>query len=167
MSGFPEFMTRDRPPQHVLIRRRITSRELEKLLSAHARFRQGGRDGRRAVFLRCDLSGLELQGIDLSGADIIECDLTGADLTGAKLNEATMVGCRFRHCSLNAADLSGADLSRSDFDLADLRGADLSGATFMGSRLATAEFGESLRTGLPTNIDTRILDRVLMQQKGQ
>lgn len=165
MSGFPEFMTRDRPPQHVLIRRRVTRKQLERLLAAHARFREGSRDGRRAVFLRCDLSGLDLQGVDLGGADIIECDFTGADLTGAKLQGATLAGCRFEDCCLDAADLSGADLSRSDFGRADLRGADLSEATFIGTRLINAEFGESPQSGLPTHIDTRILDRVLMQQK--
>ncbi len=165
MSGFPEFMTRDRPPHHVLIRRRVTPKQFARVLEAHTRFCEGKRDGRRAVFLRCDLSGLDLHGVDLSGADIIECDFTDADLSAAKLRNATLAGCCFRHCSLNTAELSGADLSRSDFALADLRGADLTAAKFHGTRLMGAEFGESPQSGLPTNIDTRILDRVLMQQK--
>ena len=67
MSIFPEFITRDRPPQSVLMRRRVSERQLSRLLRRHALYRTGARDGRRAVLLRCDLSGLDLKGVDLSG----------------------------------------------------------------------------------------------------
>lgn len=167
MSGFPELMTREGPPQNVLIRQRIKQRQLAKLLAAHARFRAAERNGRRAVLLRCDLSNLDLGGIDLSGADLIECDLSGSDLSNAKLSRATLVGCCFAESNLNGADLSGANLSGADFADTDLRGADLSEAVFFGAKLRHAEMGESPSTGLPTKIDTRMLDRLMMQRKGQ
>ncbi len=167
MSGFPEFMTREGPPQNVLIRQRIKQRQLAKLLNTHARFRAGERSGRRAVLLRCDLSNLDLSGADLSGADLIECDFSGSDLSNAKLCRAILVGCCFSAGDLNGADLSAANLSGTDFAGTDLRGADLSDAVLFGAKLRDAEMGESPATGLPTKIDTRMLDRLMMQRKGQ
>jgi uncharacterized protein YjbI with pentapeptide repeats len=165
MASLSETLTRDRPPQKVLIGSRLSRTQLEPLLEAHARFRAGRSDGRRAVLLRCDLSGLNLQGVDLSGADLVECDFEGSNLTGARFEGATLSGCRFADSLLNAARFAGADLSRADFHMADLRGADLSEAKLLEARLDSALLGTSPETGLPTSLDTRVLDRVMARRR--
>ena len=48
---------------------------------------------------------------------------------------------------------------------ADLRGADLSEAVLTEARLETAALGNSPESGLPTTIDTRILDRVMRRRR--
>ncbi|GAB4229674.1 MAG: hypothetical protein Tsb0032_36290 [Kiloniellaceae bacterium] len=164
MTDLSETFTRDRPPQKVLMGTRLTVATLQPILEAHARYRAGRADGRRAVLLRCDLSGLDLCGADFSGADLVECDFEGANLTGARFEEATLTGCRFSDSLLNAARFTGADLTRADFHMADLRGADLAGARLRESRLETAVLGASPESGLPTNIDTRVLDRVMTRR---
>lgn len=165
MAHLSETLTRDRPPQKVLIGSRLSRAQLDPLLEAHARFRAGRIDGRRAVLLRCDLSGLNLQGIDLSGADLIDCDLGGSNLTGARLEGANLTGCRFADSLLNATRFAGANLSRAHFHMADLRGADLSEATLTEARFETALLGTSPETGLPTSLDTRMLDRVMSRRR--
>jgi len=165
MTKLSETLTRDRPPQKVLIGSRLTRNQLEPLLEAHARFRAGRADGRRAVLLRCDLSGQDLRGIDLSGADLVDCDFCGSNLTGARFDGATLTGSCFSDSLLNATRFTGADLSRADFHMADLRGADLSEAKLVEARLESALFGESPETGLPTALDTRILDRALERRR--
>src|SRR3546814_21175450 len=85
MANLSETLTRDRPPQKVVIGNRVTRAELDPLLAAHARFLAGRIDGRRAVRLRCDLRGLDLRRIDLSGAALVGCDLEGRNLPGACL----------------------------------------------------------------------------------
>ncbi|WP_340117547.1 pentapeptide repeat-containing protein [Pelagibius sp. 7325] len=165
MTKLSETLTRDRPPQKVLIGARLTEMQLRPLLDAHARFQAGRADGRRAVLLRCDLSGLDLRGVDLSGADLVECDFAGSNLTGARLDGATLSGCRFADSLLNGTRFSGADLTRADFHMADLRGADFSEAKLTDTRLENALLGESPETGLPTNIDTRILDRAIERRR--
>lgn len=164
MTDLSETLTRDRPPQRVLMGTRLTLERLQPILEAHARYRAGRADGRRAVLLRCDLSGLELCGIDLSGADLVECDFEGANLTGAHFEEATLSGCRFTDSLLNGARFAGADLTRADFHMADLRGADFTDAKLTEARLETALLGTSPESGLPTTIDTRILDRVMARR---
>src|SRR3546814_11174240 len=108
MAMHSETLTRDRPPQKVLIGSRISRAQLEPLLDAHARFQAGRADGRRAVLLRCDLRGLDLRGIDLSGADLVDCDFEGSNLTGARFEGATLTGCRFADALLNAVRFAGA-----------------------------------------------------------
>src|SRR3546814_5566568 len=90
MANLSETLTRDRPPQKVVIGNRVTRAELDPMLAAHARFLAGRIDGRRAVLLRCDLRGLDLRGIDLSGADLVGCDFEGSNLTGACFEGATL-----------------------------------------------------------------------------
>ncbi|MGF1628757.1 MAG: pentapeptide repeat-containing protein [Kiloniellaceae bacterium] len=165
MTNLSETLTRDRPPQKVLIGSRITQARLDPLLEAHARYQAGRSDGRRAVLLRCDLSGLDLRGIDLGGADLVDCDFAGSNLTGAHFEGATLTGCRFSDSLLNAVRFAGADLSRADFHMADLRGADLSDANLVEARLDTALLGESPETGLPTALDTRVVDRMLERRR--
>ena len=165
MTNLSETLTRDRPPQKVIIGSRISRAQLEPVLDAHARFLAGRVDGRRAVLLRCDLSGLDLQGVDLSGADLVDCDFEGSNLTGAHFEGATLTGCRFADSLLNATRFAGADLSRADFHMADLRGADLSEAKLAEARLETALLGTSPESGLPTTLDTRVLDRVMARRR--
>jgi uncharacterized protein YjbI with pentapeptide repeats len=165
MANLSETLTRDRPPQKVIIGSRISRAQFEPVLDAHARFRAGRVDGRRAVLLRCDLSGLDLQGVDLSGADLVDCDFEGSNLTGAHFEGATLTGCRFADSLLNATRFAGADLSRADFHMADLRGADLSEAKLAEARLETALLGTSPESGLPTTLDTRVLDRVMARRR--
>lgn len=165
MTNLSETVTRDRPPQRVLMGARLTAETLKPILEAHARYRAGRADGRRAVLLRCALNGLDLCGVDLSGADMVECSFDGCNLTGARFEEATLSGCRFTDSLLNAARFAGADLSRADFHMADLRGADLSDADLTEARLETAALGASPESGLPTSIDTRILDRVMARRR--
>lgn len=165
MTKLAETLTRDRPPQKVVIGSRLSRAELEPVLEAHARYLAGRSDGRRAVLLRCDLSGLDLRGVDLSGADLVDCDLEGANLTGARFEAATLTGSRFADSLLNAARFAGADLSRADFRMADLRGADLREAKLVEARLESALLGESPETGLPTRLDTRMIDRVVARRR--
>lgn len=165
MTKLTETLTRDRPPQKVMIGSRLSQAQLEPLLNAHARYQAGRSDGRRAVLLRCDLSGMDLRGIDLSGADLVDCDFEGANLTGAHFEGATLTGCRFADSLLNAARFRDADLSRTDFHMADLRGADLSGAKLVEARLESAVMGQSPESGLPTTLDTRVLDRVVARRR--
>jgi uncharacterized protein YjbI with pentapeptide repeats len=165
MAKLSETLTRDRPPQKVLIGTRLSRGQLDALLAAHARYRAGRIDGRRAVLLRCDLSGLDLKGVDLSGADLVDCDFEGSNLTGACFEGATLTGSRFADSLLNATRFTGADLSRADFHMADLRGADLSEAKLAEARLETALIGASPESGLPTTLDTRVLDRVMERRR--
>lgn len=165
MANLSETLTRDRPPQKVLIGSKLTPAKLEPVLAAHARFRAGRLDGRRAVLLRCDLDGLDLGAVDLSGADLVECNFAGCNLSGARFEGATLTGCCFADSLLASACFSGAELSHSDFHMADLRGADFSSATLLGARLDTALLGTSPDSGLPTTIDTRILDRLVAKRR--
>ena len=165
MTKLSETLTRDRPPQKVLIGTKLTRAQLDPLLEAHARYQAGRIDGRRAVLLRCDLSGLDLRGVDLSGADLVDCDFEGANLTGARFEGATLTGSRFADSLLNATRFGGADLSRTDFHMADLRGADLSEAKLVEARLEFALLGESPESGLPTTLDTRMLDRAVSRRR--
>jgi len=164
-SELSETVTRDRPPQKVLIGTRLTPAKLKPVIEAHARYRAGRADGRRAVLLRCDLSGLDLSGVDFSGGDLIECGFEGSNLTGARFENATLTGSRFADSLLNTASFTGAELSRSDFHMADLRGADFAAATLTEARLESALVGTSPESGLPTSIDTRILDRVMARRR--
>lgn len=156
-------VTRDRPPPKVLIGARQSTARV--LLEAHARFRAGRSEGRRAVLLRCDLGGLDLSRIDLSGADLVECGFDGSNLTGARFVDATLTGSRFCDCLLSGARFAGTDLCRSDFHMADLRGADFSGANLLDARLTGAMLGSCPECGLPTTIDTRILDRIVARRR--
>lgn len=165
MTILNETVTRDRPPQKVLIGARLTPAKLKPILEAHARYRAGRADGRRAVLLRCDLSGLDLSGVDLSGADLVECDFESSNLTAARFENAILTGSRFADSLLSAAHFAGAELSRSNFHMADLRGADFADATLADARLEFALFGTSPETGLPTRIDTRILDRIAARRR--
>jgi uncharacterized protein YjbI with pentapeptide repeats len=144
---------------------RLTAEKLRPILQGHARCLAGRPDGRRAVLLRCELSGLDLRGVNLSGADIVECRFLGCNLTGAHFEDATLTGCSFADSLLNAACFSGAELSRSQFHMADLRGADFSGAVLVEARMDTALIGCSPDSGLPTTIDTRILDRLVARRR--
>lgn len=165
MTNLSETVTRDRPPQKVLMGARLTPETLQPILEGHARYRAGRADGRRAVLLRCDLSGLDLCGVDLSGGDLVECDFEGCNLTGACFEEATLTGSRFVDSLLNAARFAGADLARADFHMADLRGSDLSEANLVEARLESAALGACPESGLPTTIDTRVLDRVMARRR--
>jgi uncharacterized protein YjbI with pentapeptide repeats len=165
MTKLSESVTRDRPPPRVLMGSRLTAEKLRPILQGHARCLAGRPDGRRAVLLRCELSGLDLRGVNLSGADIVECRFLGCNLTGAHFEDATLTGCSFADSLLNAACFSGAELSRSQFHMADLRGADFSGAVLVEARMDTALIGCSPDSGLPTTIDTRILDRLVARRR--
>src|SRR3546814_11509206 len=77
MAMHSETLTRDRPPQKVLIGSRISRAQLAPLLDAHTRFQACRAHGRRAVLPRCDPRGLALRGIDLSGADLVDSDFAG------------------------------------------------------------------------------------------
>src|SRR3546814_17219560 len=103
MANLSETLTRDRPPQKVVIGNRVTRAELDPMLAAHARFIAGRIDGRRAVLLRCDLRGLALRGIDLRGADLVGFDFAGSNLTGACFVGATLTVRRSPHRLLTAA----------------------------------------------------------------
>ena len=164
MTRLSEPVTRDRPPQKVLIGARLTTEKLQPVLAAHARYLARRPEGRRAVLLRCDLSGLDLSSADFRGADLVECNFEGCNLTGARFEEATLTGCRFADSLLGAACLAKAELARSDFHMADLRGADLSGANLLDARLDFALLGANPDSGLPTTIDTRILDRIVARR---
>src|SRR3546814_19865528 len=83
MANLSETLTRDRPPQKVVIVNRVTRAELDPMLAAHARFLAGRIDGRRAVLLRCDLRGPDLRGIDPSSPNLVGCHAEGSTLTGA------------------------------------------------------------------------------------
>lgn len=165
MTKLSESVTRDRPPQRVLMGSKLTAGKLRPILEAHARYRAGRPDGRRAVLLHCELNGLDLRAVDLGGADIVECSFLGCNLSRANFEEATLTGCSFADSLLNAARFAGAELSRSQFHMADLRGADFSDADLTEAQLETALIGCNPGSGLPTTIDTRILDRLIARRR--
>lgn len=71
----------------------MNQEQLNKILSKHNLWIDGGAEGIRADLsgadLRwADLSEADLRGANLSGADLSEADLRGADLTGANIDYA-------------------------------------------------------------------------------
>src|SRR3546814_13038565 len=124
MAMHSETLTRDRPPQKVLIGSRISRAQLAPLLDAHTRFQAGRADGRRAVLLRCDLRGLDLRGIDLSGADLVHCDFEGSNLTRPRFEGSTLTGFRFATAFRTADSFSGPYSSAPVTQLHTLRPTD-------------------------------------------
>ena len=106
--------------------------EIERHLSAHARFLVGEADGARVDLRAADLRGahlrrVNLRGANLRGANLRAADLRGADLRAVHLRGADLRGADLRGADLRAADLRGANLRGTDLRAADLRGANLSG----------------------------------------
>lgn len=93
----------------------MNQEQLNKILSKHKLWIDGGAEGIRADLREADLSGAYLSGAYLRDADLREAGLSGADLRGAYLSRA----------GLSGADLSGADLRGADLRDAGLREADL------------------------------------------
>ena len=76
----------------------MNQEQLNKILSKHKLWIDGGAEG-----IRAGLSGAYLRDADLSGAHLSGADLNGADLSGAHLS---------------GAHLSGADLTCANIDYA-------------------------------------------------
>ncbi len=95
--------------------RRITQSQLEEAIERHSLWLQGNIRGSRAVFTRCDLSGLSLRQvgsrqINLTGADFSEADLSGIVGDDVNFHLAALLNTRLSWSILNAPVFSGAAL---------------------------------------------------------
>src|SRR5580704_11335944 len=92
----------------------------------------GRMGGARAVFIFCDLSGLDLSGRNLADADFTGAVLEESNLSGAKLDSASFFG----------TDLRRSNLSNASMRRVDLRGASLRGANLIAADLYEADLRE-------------------------
>src|SRR6266446_4209183 len=98
--------------------KRLSSAELEVVLSGHLRFLQRRPGGQRAL----------LAFHDLEECDLGRRDLCDAEMSGVRLQRAHLNGTKLRSAVLFAADLRLANLNDADLRRADLRGACFRGA---------------------------------------
>lgn len=77
--------------------------ELNEVLAAHRKWRDGESGGSRADLRGANLRGAYLGGANLSGANLGDANLRGANLRGANLG-----GAGLRDACLRGADLRGA-----------------------------------------------------------
>lgn len=68
---------------------------------------------RRAWFVKCDLSGLDLTETRLDHVRFENCDLSGAVFSGALITAARLRGCRFDGV-VGAGGLAGAEVDSED-----------------------------------------------------
>jgi len=95
---------------------KISSDELKKILNAHQKWVEGGKQGDSVKLNKTILKGeklreTKLQGIDLSQSDLEEADLCYANLEGAELWAANLRKAKLWEVPLCDADLQEADLT--------------------------------------------------------
>lgn len=88
----------------------MNQEQLNKILSKHKLWIDGGAEGIRADLIGADLSGAYLSGAYLSGAYLSGAYLSGADLRGAYLSRAGLSGADLREAGLREADLTCANI---------------------------------------------------------
>ena len=88
---------------------KLTQKDVSAAAARHEMLHSGRMGGARAVFIFCDLSGLDLSGRNLADADFTGAVLEETNFTGAKLDSASFFGADLRR-----ANLSGASLRRVD-----------------------------------------------------
>jgi hypothetical protein len=113
--------------------RKITQKELDKLIESHQEYLKSGEEKYRLKLNDTDCSGLDLRNANLRssnliGANLSYANLSYADLSYANLSYADLRYADLRYADLRSADLRGADLRSANLSDADLRGADLRGA---------------------------------------
>lgn len=139
--------------------KKITKKELEKILEKHQLWLNDDPEGERAdlrdTYLHgkdlswCDLRGANLSGANLHRVKLMYSQLDSADLTNANLSEAIL------YCSnLTRADLTNANLNFADLRMTNLKNANLTnsackGALVNGANLVYADLSESLLSRVP------------------
>src|SRR5580692_4165087 len=88
---------------------RLTQQDVSTAAARHEMLYSGRVGGARAVFIFCDLSGL-----DLSGRNLADADFTGAYLEETNLSRARLDSASFFGASLRGANLTGADMYEAD-----------------------------------------------------
>lgn len=92
---------------------------------------------RLAVFIECDVSG-----VDFSGAEFEKCAFVTLKAAGTRFIRMRIgSGCFAQNCDLQGADFTGADLQNISFRGAVMTGANLEGATLKGSDFSECELG--------------------------
>lgn len=94
---------------------------------------------RLAVFIECDVSGIDFSSAVFEKCAFVTLKATGTCFSGMRLDS----GCFAQHCDLQGADLSGANLQNISFRGAVLTGANLEGATLKGSDFSECELGQA------------------------
>ena len=92
---------------------RLTQQEASAAAARHETLHAGRLGGARAVFIFCDLSGLDLSGRNLADADFTGAVLEDANLAGAKLDSASFFGADLRRSNLSGASMRRAASSQS------------------------------------------------------
>ncbi|HVI88275.1 MAG TPA: pentapeptide repeat-containing protein, partial [Dongiaceae bacterium] len=99
---------------------RISRETLKRIHELHTGYLQGRRDGRRAMFEKCDLTGLDLSHMNFSEAIFLNCNLRNIEGRGVKFVGAILRGSKFDNAKLINADFSKADLRSTSFEEAQL-----------------------------------------------
>jgi hypothetical protein len=124
--------------------RKITARELSKILKKHKRWYNTDEDeGEKANLSGADLSDANLSGADLSDANLSKANLSGADLRFADLSRTYLSVAELTCAKLRFADLSDADLSDANLNGANLNGANLSDANMSRANLSRANLSRA------------------------
>lgn len=129
--------------------REITQADLDRILQAHALWRQSyGKEGKQADLREANLSEANLSGANLYMANLSLARLNKANLSRARLDlaslsraylhEASLSGAKLRNADLRGAILTKANLSQANLDGAKLNGASLVEANLSGTELFLA-----------------------------
>src|SRR5262245_31449160 len=121
---------------------KLTQKEVSAAAARHEMLYSGRLGGARAVFVFCDLSGLDLSGRNLADADFTGAVLEETNMSGAKLDSASFFGADLRR-----SNLAGASMRRVDMRGASLRGANLIGADLFEADLREGTIAEKDRYG--------------------
>jgi uncharacterized protein YjbI with pentapeptide repeats len=101
---------------------------LEAVLTLHAAWLLGHKDGKKANLSEANLSEANLSEANLSEANLFGANLFGADLSRANLSRANLSRANLSDADLSEANLFGANLSEADLSEANLSEANLSEA---------------------------------------
>jgi uncharacterized protein YjbI with pentapeptide repeats len=123
---------------------KLTREVLKRVHELHANYLQGRRDGHRARFENCDMSGLDFNHMNFSDAVFLNCDLKQIEGRGVKFVGAILRGSKFDNAILINADFSKADLRSTSFEDAQLMDAVLGRADL---RLDSSKPDEQMASG--------------------
>ena len=88
---------------------RLTQQDVSAAAARHEMLYSGRLGGARAVFIFCDLSGLDLSGRNLADADFTGAVLEETNMAGAKLDSASFFGADLRRSNLTGASINYGD----------------------------------------------------------
>lgn len=114
------------------------------------------KEGVRAFFQNCDLSGMSLNTFDLRCAKFVESKLIGTvfekcDLSKAVFDSVDLSGVQFRSCKLKKTHFKNTDLSQCEFENTDIHLANID---------ENCELAENLADNLLKSEESKVDDQI-------